>query len=94
MEKGGCVRVIEGEEVRRNAPIEYFLPAEVGGTSGVPEGEMAIEVPKNEKISGGGKDGGRKVVGCAIRWGGANRGAYTLRKESEEELLREMLIPT
>ena len=55
---------------------------------------MAIEVFKNEEISGGGKDGGRKVVGSAIRWRGANRGAYTLRKESEEGLLREMLIPT
>ena len=55
---------------------------------------MAIEVPKDEKISKGGKNGGRKAIGSAIRWGGANRGAYTLRKESEEELLREMLIPT
>ena len=55
---------------------------------------MAIEVPKKEKISKGGKDGGRKGVGSAIRWGGANRGAYTLRKKSEEELLREMLTPT
>ena len=26
MEKGGCVRVIEGEEVRRDNPVEYFLP--------------------------------------------------------------------
>ena len=26
MEKGGCVRVIEGEEVRRDDPVEYFLP--------------------------------------------------------------------
>ena len=55
---------------------------------------MAVEVPKNEEISGGGKNGGRKGGGSAICWGGANRGAYTLRKESEEELLREMLIPT
>ena len=55
---------------------------------------MAIEVPKIEEISGGGKEGGRKGVGSAIRWGGANRGPYTLRKESEEELLRGMLIPT
>ena len=54
---------------------------------------MAIEVPKNKEVSGA-NDGGRKRVGSAIRWGGANRGAYTLRKESEEELLREMLIPT
>ena len=55
---------------------------------------MAIEVPQNEEISGGGKNGGRKGVGSAIRWGGANRGAYTLRNDNEEELLREMLIPT
>ena len=33
MKKGGCVRVIEGEEVRRDNPVEYFLPAEVGSTS-------------------------------------------------------------
>ena len=55
---------------------------------------MAIEVPQNEKISGGGKNGGRKGIGSAIRWRGANRGAYTLRNDTEEELLREMLIPT
>ena len=55
---------------------------------------MAIEVSQNEEISGGGKNGGRKGIGSAIRWGGANRGAYTLRNESEEELLREMLIHT
>ena len=55
---------------------------------------MAIKVPQNEEISGGGKDGGREGVGSAIRWGGVNRGAYTLRIESEEKLLREMLIPT
>ena len=55
---------------------------------------MAIEVPQNEEISGAGKDGGREGIGSAIRWRGTNRGAYTLRNESEEELLREMLIPT
>ena len=56
---------------------------------------MAIEVPQNKEISGGGTNGRRKGVGSAIRWGGANRGgAYTLRNESEEELLREMLTPT
>ena len=27
MEKGGCVRVIEEEEVRGDGPVEYFLPA-------------------------------------------------------------------
>ena len=55
---------------------------------------MVIEVPQNEEIFGGGKNGGRKGVDFAIRWRRANRGAYTLRKESEEELLREMLTPT
>ena len=42
---------------------------------------MAIEVPQNEEISGGEKNRGRKRVSSAIRWGGANRGVYTLRKE-------------
>ena len=57
---------------------------------------MAIEVPQNEEISGGGKNGGREEINFAIRWGGANRGggAYTLRNDTEEELFREMLIPT
>ena len=55
---------------------------------------MAIEVPQNEEISGGGKNGGRKGVDSAIRRRRANRGAYTLRKESKEELLREMLTLT
>ena len=32
MEKDGCVRVIEGEEVRRDDPIEYFLPMGVGSS--------------------------------------------------------------
>ena len=55
---------------------------------------MAIEVPQNEEISGGGKNRGREGIGSAIRWGRANGGAYTLRNESEEELFREMLTPT
>ena len=55
---------------------------------------MAIEVPPKVKISGG-KNGGRKGIGSAICWGGANKGgAYTLRNDTEEELLREMLTPT
>ena len=55
---------------------------------------MAIEVPQNEEISVGGKNGESEGVGSAIRWGGANGEAFTLRKKSEEELLREMLTPT
>ena len=50
---------------------------------------MAIEVFQNEEISGG----GRKGVGSAIHRGGANRGVYTLRNDTEGELFREMLTP-
>ena len=60
MEKGGCVRVIEREEVRGDDPVEYFFPAGVGSNSCVPKEVMAIKVPQNEEISGGGKNGGRK----------------------------------
>ena len=41
---------------------------------------MAIEVPQNEKISGGGKNGGTKGVGSTIRWGEANRGGIHIKK--------------
>ena len=54
MEKGGCVRVIKGEEVRRADPVEYFLRGRKYIL--IPEGVMAIEVPQNEEISGGGKN--------------------------------------
>ena len=50
---------------------------------------MAIEVPQNEEISGGGKYGGTKGVGSAIHQGGANRGAYTSRNNSEKESLKK-----
>ena len=55
---------------------------------------MAIEVPKNEEICGKGTmEGEKESVMSSV---GEERigGAYKLRKESEEELLREMLIPT
>ena len=41
---------------------------------------MAIEVPQNEKVSGGGKNGGRKGIGSAIHWRGANRGSIHIKK--------------
>ena len=53
MEKGRFVRIIEGEEVRGDDSVEYFLSTGVRSTSGVPKGVMAIEVPQNEEISGG-----------------------------------------
>ena len=57
---------------------------------------MEIEVPQNEEIFGRGESGGRKGVGSAYRWRGANRGGgrNTLGNDSKENLLREMLIPT
>ena len=54
---------------------------------------MAVEVHQNEEICGGGKNGGRKGVGSAIRRRRANRGSVNIKKrEREEELFREMLI--
>ena len=41
---------------------------------------MAIEVPQNEEISGGGKNRGRKGIGSAIRWRGANRRGVHIKK--------------
>ena len=41
---------------------------------------MAIEVPQNEKIFGGGKNKGRKGVGSAIHWRRANRGSVHIKK--------------
>ena len=38
---------------------------------------MAIEVPQNEEISGGGKNGGREGIASAVRCGGPNRGWHT-----------------
>ena len=63
MEMGKGVKVIEGEEVRKDDPVEYFLPTKVGSTSRVPEGVMAVKVPQNKEVSGGGREG----VGSAIQ---------------------------
>ena len=41
---------------------------------------MAIEVPQNEEISGGRKNGGRKRVGSAICQRRANRGSIHIKK--------------
>ena len=58
---------------------------------------MAIEVPQNETISGEGMNGGRKEVGSAIRWGGANRGrgVHIKKRERGGVVKRDvMLTPT
>ena len=57
--------------------------------------KMAVEVPKNEKISGRGKNEERKGVGSALCHRRANMGSININKrEREEELFREMLTPT
>ena len=79
MEKNWYVRVVEEEEVRRDDPIECFLPTEIRSTFWAIEGVMAIEVPQNEEISGGGKNGWRKRVGSAIRRR-ANGGSINIKE--------------
>ena len=54
---------------------------------------MAIEVPQNEEISGGGKNGGRKGIGSAIRWGGANRGGIHIKKREQGRVVKRDVDP-
>ena len=54
---------------------------------------MAIEVPKNEEISGGGKNGGRKEIGSAIRWRGANRGGIHIEKRERGGVVKRDVDP-
>ena len=41
---------------------------------------MAIEVHQNERVSGGGENGGRKGVSSAIRRRRANMGSINIKK--------------
>ena len=52
---------------------------------------MAIKIPQNEEIYGGGKNGGSKGVVSVIRRKRANGGSVNIRKESKEELFSDML---
>ena len=54
---------------------------------------MAIEVPRNEEISGAGKNGGRKGVGSAIRWVGANRGSIHIKKRQRGGVVKRDVDP-
>ena len=54
---------------------------------------MAIEVPQNEEISGGGKNRGRKGVGSAIRRGGANRGGVHIKKREQRGVVKRYVDP-
>ena len=49
---------------------------------------MAIEVPQNEEISGGGKNGGRKGISSAIHWGGADRGGIHIKKREQRRVVK------
>ena len=54
---------------------------------------MAIEVPLNEEIFGGGKNGGRKGVSSAICWGGANRGGIHIKKGEQGGVVKRHVDP-
>ena len=41
---------------------------------------MAVEVPQNEEISEGWKDGGRKGVNSAIYWRKANKESINIKE--------------
>ena len=85
MEKGGFVRVIEGEEVRGDDPVKYFLPTEVGSTSWVPEEWWQSKSPRMKRfLEEGRMDAEKESVLPTVgeKW---IEGAYTLRNESEEE---------
>ena len=41
---------------------------------------MSVEVPQNEEISGGGKNGGRKGVGSAVRQRRADRWSVNIKE--------------
>ena len=48
---------------------------------------MAIEVPQNEEISRGGKNGVKKGIGSAIRRRRANRGSINIKKRDRGGVL-------
>ena len=49
---------------------------------------MAIEVPHNEEIFGGGKNKGRKGDGSAIRWRRASGGSINIKKRERRSCLQ------
>ena len=54
------VRVIEGEEVKRDDLVEYFLSTVVRSTFSVLEGMMTIEVPRMKRFLEEGRIEGEK----------------------------------
>ena len=78
-EEGRNVRLIEGTEVRRGDPIEYFILTGARRAFGVREGMMANEVIQNEEIFRG--KSGEKDVGSAICQRRSNRGSIDVKRE-------------
>ena len=60
LEKGGCVRITEGE-VRGDNQSNTSSPRR-SGVPFKPQRVMEIEVPQNEEMSGGGKKGEKDSV--------------------------------
>ena len=56
-------------------------------------GGNSIKVPQNEEISGGRKNGGRKGVGSAIRWGGANRVSVHIKERERGGVVERYIDP-
>ena len=64
MEKSWRVKVIGGKKVRGDDPIEYFLPTGVRGNFWIPEGLMAVKVPRIKKFLEEGRMEGKKSRFC------------------------------
>ena len=92
--RGGAIKnsryimVIEGEDIRGDNSIAYFLFTVVGSIFGVPEEMMAIKVPQNEENSGG----GRKGVGSVICRRRANRGSINIKKREQGGVVDPYII--
>ena len=54
---------------------------------------MAIEVPQNEEISGGGKNGGRKKVGSIICRRRVNGGSVDIKKRDRVRVVSRGVDP-
>ena len=93
-EKGGCVRVIEGEDVRRYGPANTSSPRWSKVTLESQRELWQLKSPRMKRFLVEGRMEGEKESVLLSVGEERIRGAYTLRNDTEEELLREMLIPT
>ena len=54
---------------------------------------MAVEVPENEEVFGGGRNKEEKGIGSAIRQKRTNRRSVNINERDKVELFSEMLNP-